>query len=270
MKNENQVDSTKKIQSKKSVATIFKLIVIVGAIGASALQFSGIPVMGKIKGLLQSESANDNDLEARLSKLSAGEPKATKVSESVSERATPTPSNRSVISHQPPVKPNTVSSEQAEKVPDFVVAPDYRTAIAAAKMLENALNPEVEKKWIELRLQLNAERERTRVAEARLKRVTAEHKAAELHQQTLEIESEIRGDSKVAVESPEAASRKHAGSVKVTAIAGNTADLLVNGQYLESLSTGSYAGAYLVKSVNSENGCVSFETATGSDFSSCI
>lgn len=53
------------------------------------------------------------------------------------------------------------SQQQNEAKPEFVAAPDYKTALAIAKIYEYGLNPEKETEWLKQRMATRAQRQAT-------------------------------------------------------------------------------------------------------------
>jgi|GEM_PF-2037691 len=167
---------------KSKVIKVVKYCVLVSAVAMSGVSFLGNPL----------EAEDDFDTNSLMSSFGASpgsEPSYSvngiddeydiSISDSSNDTSIRETSHASL-------RASTPNPPVANKTPEFVPAPDYRTIIAAIKLMDGAINPEVEKQWIGQRLAVNAQRERTRNAQLELEEVQALHKAAMMN---IQIES---------------------------------------------------------------------------------
>ncbi len=81
------------------------------------------------------------------------------------------------------------SIKSTDTQPEFVVSHDYRTALAAQKMMEMALNEDITAAWEGLRLAANAKRERANIALIEMQEAKAKFQRAKFEQQTKYVEN---------------------------------------------------------------------------------
>jgi hypothetical protein len=145
---------------KKKVLTRVKIAVLVAIIGVAFVQYFGMPFM--------------TDSGPEFSRESLGDTFGQNVAMPVSKNTVSLDSIKGPTAKPPVVAKNT----DVKTKPAFVPAPDYKTVTAAVRLIEGALNPELEKQWVAQRLAVNAQRERTRYALLQLEEVKAQHQAA--------------------------------------------------------------------------------------------
>jgi hypothetical protein len=162
--------------------------------------------------------------------------------------------------------------ENRDALAPFVIAPDYKRAFAVFMMLEKAINPEIESKWINLKLQVNAERERNRLAQIQLLRAQAESQSAKLQAETIKLINEVEGnyDDELKL----ALTKIKSTNVDVLSIMNSgtqvKADVIIDGQLFEEIHIGSSMGDLKVKSISMESKCVIFEGGYSSKLTKCM
>ena len=285
----NNLDKSKKEKSTKVMSTADKVkIAFIAVIGTAAvLQFAGVPTFSTVKGVFAGEttelSADDayaglestfSDTKPSASSLpainaidsSGSLPSAQSMpvantqpsKQIVSSKATTPQTTKSVVPSQP----------KRKEVPNFVVADDYRTVIAAAQIYKNAINPEVEKEWVNVRLQVNAEREKNRLAQVRLQRVKAEADTARYQKETSDLMEAIQSSQQNA---SEVASGNFTGTdIELMSIGKNTVDVLIGNKAYYSRSTNSQVSDMQIVLIDADKGCATFEMPSNKLRSVCI
>lgn len=248
---------------KVKIGVMASILLVVGA------QFLGLNSFGYLKGIFSEPPAID-DSYAKLSSLTTPS----------SQKPTTLPSilpNASSTLDMPPSKipadePNqsrSASIKNDNEVPvkedlSFIVAPDYRTVLAAVQLIDNAINSDVEKQWVALRLQLNAERERNRIAQIRLSRTKADAEAAEYRKQTKDILDQIEtSDAVVATSST-------SSEINLLSVNSNYVDLMVDGKSYSFKGVDSVVGDYKITKIDSNNACASFKHKNANVTKVCI
>lgn len=155
---------------------------------------------------------------------------------------------------------------------DFVTANDYRAVLAASRMLSNAVNPEAESRWLELRLSARAQRERTNIANSQLAFQKAKLETAQALQQTEELQSVSGVENKLASFSKLYGASKgdddnggtggiYVPEVKlISYIKGDDSSqssikLKVGSEYYDNLSSGHSTGLVIVQNLNDKSSC---------------
>jgi hypothetical protein len=166
-----------------------------------------------------------------------------------------------------PSQPSSFASNSNDHaLPPFVIAPDYQRALAVFMMLDKAINPEIESKWINLKLQVNAERERNRLAQIQLQRAQAESQSAQLRAETVQLINKLEGkDFSTKIRTP---------NVEVLSVMNNgtqvKADVIIDGELYEEIQMGSSTGNLYVKSISIVKRCVIFEGNNSSNLTKCM
>lgn len=86
-------------------------------------------------------------------------------------------------------KAGTKSIQSTDAEPEFVVSHDYRTALAAQKMMEMAINEDITAAWEGLRLEANAKREKANIALIEMQEAKAKFQKAKFEQQTKYVQN---------------------------------------------------------------------------------
>jgi hypothetical protein len=173
-----------------------------------------------------------------------------------------------------PIRPDSKSLDLVnnDALPPFVIAPDYKRALAVFMMLDKAINPEIESQWINLKLQVNAERERNRLAQIQLQRAKAESQSAKLQAETIQLIKEVErnGDDVLQL----ASTKIRAPNVEVLSVMNNgtqvKADVIIDGELFEEIQMGSSTGNLYVKSISIVKKCVIFEADNSSNLTKCM
>jgi hypothetical protein len=176
-----------------------------------------------------------------------------------------------------PSKPSKTDSKSLDVVNNvaaapFVVAPDYKRALAVFMMLDKAINPEIESQWINLKLQVNAERERNRLAQIQLQRAQAESQSAKLQAETIKLIKEVKSNGYDA--SQVASNEIRHPNVEVLSVMNNgtniKADVIIDGELFEEIQMGTSTGNLYVKSISIVKRCVIFEGVNSSNLTKCM
>ena len=171
--------------------------------------------------------------------------------------------------------------------PEFVTAPDYKTAIAIAKIYEYALNPAQEETWLRERLATRAQREATLRAQSRQAEAKAELERERYIQQKQAIENGTAPSSF----SQSAASRpnermqnetalgeiqpvvKIRGYAKASKFTNSSAALEVDGEVYQNLVEGSNVAGISITELDDHSECVSLvntKTRSGANSKYCM
>ena len=249
---------------KVKIGVMASISLVVGA------QFLGFNSFGYVKGMF-SEAPTVDDSYAKLGSLTATTspgPMTTLPSSLPNASSTVEPSTSSMPTSLPKPGPTASTKNKTETTAkdemSFVVAPDYRTVLAAVQLIDNAVNSDVEKQWVALRLQLNAERERNRIAQIRLSRTKADAEAAEYRKQTKDILDQIESSETVV------ATASTSSEINLLSVNSNYVDLMVDGKSYSFKGVDSVVGDYKITKIDSNNACASFKHKNANVTKVCI
>ncbi|KZN63390.1 hypothetical protein [Pseudoalteromonas luteoviolacea] len=172
--------------------------------------------------------------------------------------------NENVVQVQQETK---VKAEKTEEDIRFIVSRDFNAVLSCQQMLSNALNKEVQGQWAAQRMNVIAQRERTRTAELALEEQKAAFSALQLSKKTKALEKAdssnfglggLFGDQ----ESPE----QQAATVSdvwpnislLSITADEKATFQVNGVLYTDRKKGEMFEQFLLSEVELDSGCVSF------------
>lgn len=249
---------------KVKIGVMASISLVVGA------QFLGFNSFGYVKGMFSEAPAVD-DRYAKLGSLTATTSPAPMTTLPISlpnESSTVEPSTSSKPTSPPKPGPTSSTKNKNEATTkddmSFVVAPDYRTVLAAVQLIDNAVNSDVEKQWVALRLQLNAERERNRIAQIRLSRTKADAEAAEYRKQTKDILDQIESSDTVVT------TTSTSSEINLLSVNSNYVDLMVDGKSYSFKGVDSVVGNYKITKIDSNNACASFKHKNANVTKVCI
>ena len=161
--------------------------------------------------------------------------------------------------------------EQAE--PEFVLSRDYRTVIAAEKMISMALNEDVTAAWEGLRLAANAKREKANIALLEMQEAKAKFDKAKYEQQTEAVQSgKLRfseeGDVLIGAQQTRASSNSN---IELRGYVGSKGErpssviLVVNGKQYSNVVEGQTVSDFFIADLNDKTQCVVVGTGSVSD-----
>ena len=261
--------ATNKFQSsetagKKKISTADK--VKIGVMGiiltVVATQFLGFNTIGGVKSLFTADTDDASDAYSKLGAVAStiqSSPTVRNNNPTLSDANTPRLVTSQKVDEDKQVKAPT---DKEQKVPDFVVAPDYRTILAQVQLIQNALNPEFENQWVGLRLKLNAERERNRIAQVRLSRSKADAETAEFQQKTKSLLEQI--------EATNITDNVVSDDIALSSINSEYIDVTINGKDYVYKGVNSSVGRYKVSSIDAKKGCASLISQNASVVNVCI
>ena len=157
----------------------------------------------------------------------------------------------------------------------FVVSRDFNAVAACANILSNSLNKEVQTQWMEQRLNLAAQRERTRVANLNLEEQESSFKALQLRKKEEALKNAkvdgfnfggfLKGDAAIDGDQPLSAMKESWPSIYLQSITeSDKATFSIDGKLFIDRKEGDYFEKYQLSKVEYDTGCISF---VGSDVS---
>lgn len=257
-------------EKKYSTADKVKLSVMGVILTAVVCQVAGFNVIGAVKGLSAAEASTD-DAYAKLGQVTgsaalSSAPTVTAIAALPSVK-TPAPEQTKpdAVIQKVPTKKEASIADEKNVSPDFVVAPDYRTLLAQIQIMENAINPEVEQQWVNMRLQLNAERERNRIAQVRLSRSKADAETAEFKMKTRELLDKIEAAS-----SPVASVSNTNMDIALLSVNSDYVDIVLNGRAYNYKGLNSLVGQFKIANIDAKKGCASLKDKSDTITQICI
>ncbi len=161
--------------------------------------------------------------------------------------------------------PVVVTESVSEAKAEFVVAPDYRTALAAQKMMAMALNEDVTAAWEGLKLAANARREKANIAALEMQEAQARFQQAKYEQQTKAVQNgqlHVDGDGEVSGGEANFSQRSFNHEVAVVGYMKRkngmpaNAMLRVNGVLKNNVREGQSLGDLFIADLDDDNQCV--------------
>jgi|TARA_R100001509_G_C4885035_1_gene221928 hypothetical protein len=175
------------------------------------------------------------------------------------------------IDREPAKKVNVTSSKPKDIASEddirFVVSRDFNAVAACASMLTNSLNKEVQAQWLQQRLNVNAQRERTRLANLNLEEQEASFKALQLQKKeealhnakvdSFNFGSFLKGESG-SEQLPIPTSVKWPVIILQSISESQKATFSIDGQLFIDRQEGDYFESYQLSKVEYGSGCISF------------
>lgn len=150
---------------------------------------------------------------------------------------------------------------------EFIVSRDYNAVLACQKMLSNSLNKDLQAQWMQERLAVNAQRERTKAAELSLKEQEATFQAMQLEQQKKALNSQ----NNLAGWKVDAAKNQNWPAISLISISDKKlATFKLGGSTFIDKGEGDFINEYLISKVEKDERCLSFVSSNSGSKRVCI
>ncbi|MAD89064.1 MAG: hypothetical protein CMK64_05125 [Pseudoalteromonas sp.] len=162
---------------------------------------------------------------------------------------------------------NKKKAEKSEDDIRFIVSRDFNAVLSCQQMLSNSLNKDIQAQWISQRMNVVAQRERTRLAELALEEQQASFSALQLSKKTEALENADSSNFGLGglFGEQESSEQKVATvsdvwpNINLLSITSNKkATFTVNGELFTDRAQGEMFEKFLLSEVELESGCVSF------------